>query len=308
MDGKTLKDQLRLTLRELTNSEFIDEKTSYDYLYEAALELGRLTQALNATQAITTVAGTSTYKLNSDFYSLRLVNDRNEWIVKCSDGTSDSWPSFRGYESLLYSNVTDTATIPANISVTDWETVGTNISGTASVTGSTSEAEPVLTSVTSFANVSVGDMIHNTTDGSDGVVIEVTSGTSLKTNLFHGTNNFWTSGDAFVIVPMGRKALVVSPPSGTSGLTITVPYVQSPIPVYSDFRSYRFDPAFGPALIKYAAWLYKYRDDQPNFGDAWYKFFVLQAKGRVHDTNKSYDRTRFRVNMIRRSLHDRSYR
>jgi hypothetical protein len=308
VDGKSLRNQLRLTLRELSNSEFLDEKSSYDFLYEAALELARLTQSLTAQQTITTVANQSSYVLNPDFYTLRLVNERNEWVVKYDDGSDESFIPYRSYEALLYSNITDPSSRPASISTADYQTVASNLTGTATTTGSASEAEPLLTTTTDVSAAAVGDQIHNTTDGSDGVVIEASTSHILLTNLFYGTNNFWTSGDAFVLVPQGRRVLVVNPPSLTSGHTITVDYIQTPFPVYSDFRSYRFAPAFAPALVKYAAWLYKYRDGEPDFGDKWFKFFAEQAKGRVHDTNKSLDRSRFRVNMIKRSLYDRSWR
>lgn len=307
MDGLTLRTQLQYALRELSNSEFLDEKTSYDFLYEAALELNRITQALNGTQSITTTASTSAYNLNPDFQCLRVMNDRNERVVKFDDGNSESWISERPYESVLYDNNSDETATPVSISITDYETSATNLTGTAGATDAVSTNDTTL-SGSSFGSVAVGDLVHNTTDGSQGIVTAVTSATSLETRLFYGTNNYWTSGDSYVIVPQGRKRLVVDPPNSTAGYTITVPYVQKPTPVYSPYRSYRFDSSFGPALVKYAAWLYKYRDQEPNKGDAWFKYFMQQAKGAVGATNKAYDRSRFRVNFVRRSFGDRSYR
>lgn len=250
MDGLTLRNQLQYLLRETSTSGFLDERTSYDFLYEAACEFCDLAEALHGTGTITTVDGTSAYNLPADFSGLRIWDERNQRVVKLNDGSSDYFIPFRDYEAAYYSNNTDEVAIPDSISVTDNVTQPSNLTGTATVTGSASEAEPSLTATgaTSFTTyVSVGDSIHNTTDGSSGIVIAISSATVLLTSLFYGTNNFWTIGDAFIIVPQGRKQLVVNPPSSTSGYTITVPYIQIPTPVYSDYRTYRFHPSFAPA-------------------------------------------------------------
>jgi hypothetical protein len=46
-------------------------------------------------------------------------------------------------------------------------------------------------------NVEVGDVIRNTTDGSRGIVLSVDSTTVLQTYLMGGSNNYWSSGDAY---------------------------------------------------------------------------------------------------------------
>jgi hypothetical protein len=196
------------------------------------------------------------------------------------------------------------------VSITDNQTAPSNISATATSTSAVaSDLAPLVDSAASFSTtVNPLDLIHNVTDSSDGLVISVTNGTTLQTKLWGGTNNFWTSGDTYIIVPQGRKSLVVDPPSNVSGHTITVPYIQKPNPVYSKYASYRFDPMFGPAIVKYAAWLFKYRDREPQYGDAWYQYWSNAIARATAVTNKAYDRTRFRVNMIKRSLYDRSYR
>jgi hypothetical protein len=308
MDGKTLKTQLAFLLREATTSAFLDEKTSYDFLYEAACAFAILTQAINGTQVVTTVATTSSYNLNPDFGALRLQSQRNEWLVKYNDGSFDSFIPFRSYEAVLTSNNTDAVDIPNSFSVTDVETASSNITGTANSTSPVASDQATLTSGTTMLGCAVGDTVHNVTDSSSGVIVAVTTTASIQTALFYGTNNYWTTGDSYVIVPQGRKRLVVDPPSATSGHTITIPYVQKPIPVYSDYQSYRFDQMFAPALVKYAAWLAKYRDREPNYGDAWFKYWQTQIAIAVKSTNKAYDRTKFKVNFIRRSLYDRSYR
>lgn len=310
MDGKILRNQLAFLLRESTTSSFLDEKTSYDFLYEAAIALAVATKTLHGIQTITTVDGTNAYNLNLDFLSLMLLNDQTERVIKYYDGSSYSFIPHRSYEATYISNNTDETSIPSTVSVIDNPTQPSNITGTTTATGSTSETEPLLTdSTASFTStVSVGDAIHNTTDGSDGIVIEVSTGTTLKTNLFYGTNNYWTSGDAYVIVPQGRLQLVVDPTSSTSGHYIYVPYIQRPAPVYSEYRTYRFNSIYQPALVKYAAWLYKYRDQEPNYGDAWYTYWTKQVSASSSLANKGFDRSSFRVNLIKRGYSDRSSR
>jgi hypothetical protein len=315
MDGRTLKEMLAFLINEPVTSTFLDSKTSFDFIYEAALEYNRLTQALNSTQSITTIALTSSYKLNPDFLCLRLYNDRNELVVEFSDNATVpniSFVPFRPYEQIYQALNTGAVAFPTNFGITDYETPSANLTGAATTpNGSASEDMPMLTaSAGAFIanNVSVGDFIHNTTDASDGIVLEVTSATQLKTAMFYGTKNYWTIADNYVIVKQGRKALVFDPPNLTAGYTATVLYVQKPIPVYTNYGSYRFDTSAMFAILKYAAWMYKYRDREPNFGDAFYKFWLAQVSAAVAMTNKAYDRTRFRVNFIKRSLYDRSFR
>ena len=311
MDGKNLKEMLAFFLNDPVSSSFLDSKTSFDFIYEAAIEYNRLTQSINSTQTITTTASTSAYKLNPDFLCVRLYNDRNELVVKFDDGLGNvSFVPFRPYEQIYQALNTDPVAIPSNFGITDYETPATNLTGTCTTTSSGSNP-PILTdSAAHFVTngVAIGDFIHNTVDLSDGIVLEVTSNTVLKTAMFYGTNNYWTSTNTYVLVPQGRKSLIFDPPNLTAGYTATILYVQKPVPVYTDYSSYRFDTSAMFAIVKYAAWLYKYRDRDPNFGDAMYKFWLAQVTAATAMTNKAYDRTRFRVNFIRRSLYDRSFR
>jgi len=137
MDGKTLRTQLAFLLRESTSSAFLDEKTSYDFLYEAACAFSLLTQSINGTQSITSVASTSSYTLNADFLCLRVqTTERNQWTIKLNDGTSDYWISHRDYEPQYYANNTDETAIPDSFAITDVETAPVNLTGAASATAS----------------------------------------------------------------------------------------------------------------------------------------------------------------------------
>jgi ABC-type phosphate/phosphonate transport system substrate-binding protein len=315
MDGKTLKEMLAFEINEPVTSSFLDSKTSYDFLYEAACEYNRLTQALNWTQTITTVADSTvtSYILNPDFLCLRLYNDRNELVVKFEDDETVPNVSFiplRPYEQVIQALNTDSVDFPSNCAITDYQLTQTNITGTASSTSTSADPATLPCTTGGFVvnGITVGDFIHNTTDGSHGIVTEVSGATQLKTALFYGVTNYWTSANAFTIVKQGRKVLVMDPPTATAGYTITVDYVQKPTPVYTSYGAYRFDSTAMFAIVKYAAFMYKYRDRVPNFGDALYKAWLAQVTAATAMTNKAYDRTRFRANFIKRSLYDRSFR
>ena len=309
MDGKTLLYQLRQCLQEGSTSTFLDDRISYDYLYEAASEFVRLTGSLTSTQAITTVSSTSAYNLNADFFYALNKDDTNDMYVKYNDGTSDTFIPFREYSATIYSNNTTAQDIPNSWTIQDLRTNITNISSTCTTGASLSLGEAVLVDSTApFANVSVGDIIHNISDASDGIVTAKTSTSSISTALFGGTKNYWTTSDAYVIVPQGRKQIVVDPLSKTAGHTITIEYIQKPAPVYTPYKMYRFDNTYMPAIVKYAAWMYKYRDREPNFGDQWYKHWDQAVRRAKANEGKVKDRMRFSINFNKRSLYDRSYR
>jgi len=307
MDGSIMLYQLRQLLQEGSTSTFLDERTSYDNLYEGACavvsELGLLTD----TQTITTVATQSAYDLNANYLCLFLKNDTNDYIVKYNDGTSNSWVSFREY-NYAYQDDSDDQSIPDSFSIID-KALPTNISSTATSAGASSGGQCTLTDSTApFSTVSAGDTIHNTTDGSEGIVLSVTSTSAIVTSLFGGTANDWTNADAYVLVPQARKQLFLAPPSLTAGHTITFKYICKPDPVYSDYGQYRIPSVYMPAVVKYAAWLYKYRDREPNFGDAWYKYWEMQMrKGRANE-NKTPSGQSFGVNMKKTSYSNRSMR
>jgi hypothetical protein len=320
LDGKTLKNMLYYLVNEPTGSGFIDEKTSFDFLYEAALEYNRLTETLHGTQTITTTADTSAYYLNPDFQGIRLYDTYNNLLIKFYDtsAATTQFIPFRPYEHIYQALNTTPVEIPTNFSITDGETVDAEITGSCTTDSSESTGGPKIltdsagTFTTTYSAgvdfVSVGDTIHNLTDGSCGVILNVVSTTVLHTSLFYGTDNDWDSSDNYVIIPQIRKKLILDPPNNSAGDTITVLYVRKPAPVYTDRGIYPFDSSAAFALTKYAAWLFKYRDREPNFGDALYKAWVVAVTAASSRENKSYDRNKFRVNFIKRSYWDRSYR
>ena len=297
MDGYTLTRQLREILQEPSGSAFLDDQTSYDYLFQAACEFNLRTALVSGTQVITTVANDSTYDLNTDHQRLALQDEEAKYFIKYNDGTTDSMLFLKDYSEAYYENNTTAVSIPDDFSVI-YVDPPDSISGSCLSDGSASNGECTLTGTT-FANATVGDQVHNVTDGSHGIVISKTSNTQLVTALFGGNSNDWASGDTYVVTPNGRYQLVLNPKPLTSGHTITVPYIKRPNPVYSLYRSYPFRTEHGPLLVKYAAWLYKYRDREPNYGDAFYKYFDAECRKYGSGINRGLQRGELKINFIK---------
>jgi hypothetical protein len=298
MDGKELLYKLRNLLNESADSGFMDDKTSYDNLNEAAYEFNRRAKFLRATQTITTVADQSTYDLNTDFMELYLRDYEKQPFIKINDGSTDQFIFWRDYEDIIYSNNTTSEAIPGFFSIINDSTLDTRLSSVTTSAGAASGGECTLNDTAAdFSTVNAGDTVHNTTDGSTGVVLSRTSGIALQTALFSGTNNDWSDGDSYIIQPQGKLQLVLDAPPANSGYTITIHYVQRPAPVYSDYGAFRLQRQYMDALVKYADWLYKYRDSEPNLGDGMYAYFDRQARAAQSTTNSTYRRNDVSVNL-----------
>lgn len=304
MDGKSLLRELRQILNEASDSSYMDAKLSYELLWQAAIEFTDRANCLAATQSISTVANQEAYTLNADFLKLYLKNRDNNFYTKYNTGTDSSFILFKDKASIIYQNSTASTTVPSYFYIEDEPTLNTQISSTTSLVGAKTGGQCTLTdtsSATRFANVHAGDVVHNTTDGSVGYVLSKTSNTALVTALFDGTDNDWTLADSYVIQPQGRLRLVLSPPPSTTSHTMTVYYIQRPTPVFSDYGIYRFSTQHLRAIIHYAAWLYKYRDRTPDFGDKFYQFFESYVRKGTVQLNNALNRQGFTVNFKKRA-------
>jgi len=297
MDGATLLFQLEKLLEEDSDSSFIDDRLSYQFLNEAATDLNRRTKALRTTQEITSVASTAAYDINPDYMGLYLMNSSKRFVLKYYDASTNSFITWSPYEEIVLADQSSsTASIPSHFSVIDNSTLGSAITGTATSDGDASGGECTLTdSGGGLSEAAAGDTLHNTTDGSSGVVTSVTSDTAVKCALFGGTGNDWDTNDAYVIVPQGRYQLVLDPPSSTASHTATLYYLQRPAPVYTSYAQFRFPQHFMPTLVKYAAWLYKYKDSEPNYGDKWYLFYQNESGKLASESDHIHRRKRFKV-------------
>jgi len=304
-----MKYRVQLALDEETGADFLDEKTVYDYLNEGAMEVARQTNALATTQSITTVADQTGYTLNANYLHMYLRDAGGDFFIKYNDGTTDFFIKWCPYEKIIISNNTTSVSIPDRFGITDDPTLDSQASGTATSAGAinSNSGEATLTdSAADFSDVSAGDIVHNTTDSSSGVVISKTSSTVLVTALFPddpsaSVDKDWDSSDAYVIQPQGRFRLVLDPPPSTAGHTITFYYIHKPSPVWSAFRTFRFPPHLNLATIKYASWLLKYRDREPDFGDRLFIMADNEMRRSKYIIDRSLNRNRIRVNMLARN-------
>lgn len=298
MDGYTLSRDVQELLNEDSTSGFIDSRTTYDYLYEAASQFAEATEIIKKSTTITTTASTTTYNLPYNFLNLYMRDSNKKPFLKLYNGTDYYWLYWKDYDEIYYSNNTDTVDIPYNFTIVQNETLVSNITGSTTANGAATNGLSTLTdSSAPFSNVTIGDFVYNSTDGSSGVVTTVTSTSALVTALFGGTNNDWTSSDSYGVLPKARFQLLLDPPPSTSSYTIYIPYVASPDPVYSSYSRYNLPAEYRFTLAKYAAWLYKYRDREPNFGDAWYKYYDLQVRKAKHSFLKTMNKTKFSVSL-----------
>ena len=310
MDGRTLSRELRLLLSEPSGSTYLDDKSSYDQLFKAASEFVARTRVNTSSQVITTVATQAAYTLNADFLDVWTTDDQNRKFIKYYDGSFTSFLYDRDYAAVLLANSSSSVPVPSQYSISDGPVLDL-VSGTASIAGLSVNGEATLTdtsSPTQFANVSVGDTVHNTVTGASGYVLYKTSNTVLVTALFDGTNDDWAMTDSYIIAPQGRYQIVLDPPPSTAGHTVTIQYVQRPAPVYSPYGFYRLPVDCKQALICYAAWVYKHRDREPNYASELYKYFDMEVRKVARTINKSLGRGGFKVNFIKSGFSDRSRR
>uniref|UniRef100_A0A6H1Z9P8 Uncharacterized protein n=1 Tax=viral metagenome TaxID=1070528 RepID=A0A6H1Z9P8_9ZZZZ len=312
MDGTTLAWEVAELLNESSSSSFMESKVTYDALYEAATKTVARTNCITSTQSITTVADQRDYLLNADFLKMYLVDDQSRQFVKYTDGSSnDTFIYPVSYDSIILQNNEDSADIPSGFVVRD-ATAYSLLTGTTTSAGAATGGVCTLTDFTALFTttnvVSVGDTVNNVTDGSHGVVVAVTSATALVTALFGGTANDWSDSDTYYIHRQRRMYLTLDPPPSTASETITVPYVQRPAPVYSAYYSYSIPYSLKKALVYYAAWVYKYRDRQPSFGNSWYQFWDAEVKQYGRELNTARNTKGFRVNLKKRAGGSGSYR
>jgi hypothetical protein len=302
IDGYTLLFELREALNETSASAFMNDRVSYGYLWDAALKINLNIAALTSTQTISALTSTSIYNLNPDYMGLYMRDFQKNLFIKYNDGSSDTFITFQTYEELYYQNNSTATSIPWRFSLKDITSAISNITGTASAIGTVSDGEATLTDTSSaskFSTVNPGDIIHNTTSGYHGMVIAKISETALITAIFNadGDAQSWAASDYYIIIPQGRFALVIDPPSSTASHTITVPYIKKPVPVFSPYRSYDFPFECKEALVQYAVFKYKYRDREPSFGDKFMQWFGQEVGQERKAMRKAVNRGGFTMNM-----------
>jgi hypothetical protein len=196
---------------------------------------------------------------------------------------------------------TTSVDIPTSFSIQFDDTEDDQVTGTETTGGSLVAGKATLIDSTEpFADVEAGDTVHNTTDGAMGVVLVKTSDSELVTAMFDGTNNFWTSADAYVIQPQAKYKLTLDPPPSSSGNTVTVEYLRQPKPVYSDYDSFQFPIRYQDALVFYAVGFYKYRNQMNSEGNTWFAHADKLVRLYNKSTNQTFNKRKAIVNFKKR--------
>jgi len=221
--------------------------------------------------------------------------------------SADNFLTWKDYEDIIYANrirATDAVDIPNYFSIRDKQSLSSQITGTATSAGDKAGGECILTDTsgvfTTTDYVSPGDIIHNTVDGSDGIVLSITSATALVCALFDGTDNEWDEDDTYVIQPQGRFELILDPPPDDASDTVRVWYIERPEPVFSDYGMYRFSQQAMEAIIDYAAAKYKYRDNEPEFAREFLANWDMKLKRDDANLRPMLKKKGFSVNLIKR--------
>ena len=325
MIGLDYQRRLSQLLSESVGSYWVDQKSGFDYLYEASRDFSKEVKAFHNTADIATVASQTEYSLPPDFMEILTQDGYGNKTIQFTDLSGNvSWLSRIGYGKLLWENNTTSVSNPTEFAITDGFPADRLI-GTATANGVNSGGESVLTDINAdFSSVSVGDSVVNTTRNYIGVVlstygvmttqsgqkiltqsgIPITT-TLLVTAMFDVSSSQsayanWTAGDNYFIQPQSVYDIVVNPPPATSGMIISVPYICRPFPVYSDYGSYSFATGYEEALLKYAVWLYKYRDSKGNQGDALYRYYDQQIRKAKNIHRGATTPKSFRVSFINR--------
>jgi len=313
MDGKELLYQLEKILGEDELATWMDDKTSYFYLWEGASRYVAKTNCLTAYQDITTVADQVGYVLDAEYMKLYLRDSFNRYYIRYYDQTNYHFITWKDYEEIIHANtyqlVADASQegvdVPNHFSIHDKTSLYSQITGTCTLAGDESGGECTLTDgsglFTTTDYVTPGDTIHNTTDDSHGIVISVTDATHLVCALFGGTDNEWDSSDAYVIQPQGRYELILDPPPDDADDTVRVWYVERPQPVFSDYGAYRLPQQAMEPIINYAAASYKYRDDQREFAREFLAIWDMQVKQDYVNTRPMIKQRGFKVNLKKRA-------
>ena len=296
MEGYTLKRRLVELLEETVSGSLMNDRTTYDVIYDAAKDFVKRTHYLTATQDLSVSANTAAYNLNPEFISLALLDSYNRPYIKYTVGGSDYFIYPQDYANVVLNNDTSTASVPSGFYIKDADQVK-RITGTTTSVGASVNGECILTdSTANLSSVAIGDFVHNTTDTSHGIVIEVVSATQLICALFEGTNNDWSVSDAYVIVPQARYQIVFTPTPASSA-TASIVYTARPEPVYAPYRAYKLPTDAELPICQFAAFLYKYKDRNPNYGDALYKHYELFTRKAAVDMRRGIpEKSGMRVN------------
>jgi hypothetical protein len=280
VDGKTLYRYGEQAIGGLAEQ---DKWFFYTCLNEAAEEFVRETGGLTKDLSLTTVEDQQAYALPPDFIGPAIQSMSRRFVGKYDDGTNVVFPYLTSYEKIFKENETVAKSPPDKFAVRDQQSLDSILSGVADSAGAASGGSCVLHDVgAAFVGaVYPRDVIHNVTDGSHGVVLEVADDTHLTCALFEGTNNCWAIHDEFKIVPSSGKTLYFDAPIDAAGHAFTLPYYCMPDPIFSDYGFWRFSPRSCRAICYRAAYLFALDLDVEIERHKWLNAEFEQELGRI---------------------------
>ena len=313
MDGLEMLRRVEQILGEDEAGTWLDTRTTYDYLWEGAKRFVGRIECLTSYQDITTVANQVNYALDAKFLKLYLKDRQNRYYVRYKEATSGSYSflTYKDYSEIIYANqeqlVADATQegvdVPSHFSIRDQQSLDSQISDTADNDGGSAVAGVATLTMDTvvFTDVSPGDIIRNTTDSSDGIVLTTESTFKILTMvLFGGTDNEIDANDAFIIQPQGRFELILDPPPDDASDTVRVWYVEVPAPVYSDYGTYRFRQHNMEHIVEYAAAKYKYRDNEPGFAKEFLSVWDRKVREEAYNLRPFTRERKWGVNLKRR--------
>lgn len=294
MDGKTMLKTLEGILNEEGCSPILDTFFSFEVLDKAASDYLRETKGIARTETLTTLLDTQEYSLPPDFLGLRIRDNQHRNVMRYYDNVNAlyHWPYLKSYDYLYLANranITGSQNTPDYFAITDTD-IEVQITGNAaSGSGTLVGGECTLKGATAaFSDVHARDRVHDTTESYYGIVLEVEASNSLKVALFNDGEPVATaSGNAFLIQPAAHAKIVLSDPSEVEGHTMDILYYGMQNPVYSDYRIWSFPPTACAGICKKAAFEYKYKDRQPDFGDRLYVDYLREVSQRKRDIAKT---------------------
>jgi hypothetical protein len=297
MIGALYLQQLNELLSEF-GGNWINIKISFDYLYEAAKDFSKETSSCHNTQIITTIANKSAYDLNPDFLEILSKDSHGKGIVALSAEHGTNWLSWESYSNYLQ-NDDNQPGYPSFYAVSDSSipirSIGTAVRDQDEIGGESM----LYYSIGEVPTVFPGDSVINTTQNCYGVVLQ--PGMPITTAMFDlssrgGEYSSWIENDKFIIQQQPRYQIFLDPTPNESGQIITVSYLSKPAPVYSNYGTYPFATGYEEAIVKYAAWLYKYRDSKPAMGDPLYAAYERAMRKGKNVNRKAEGVVGFRVN------------
>ena len=274
MDGKTARLFTESLIRAVSKATIVDRKLTYDLLHQGAEDFVSLVGCIKESQTVTSVDGTSTYDLNSDYLRLYLKDENprgGEYFILYSDGTTTHTVYFKSYQAVIYDNQTTEQAVPSYFTLVEKSSLPTQISSTITSAGAESGGQATLndTATTLSDSVSPRDIVHNVTQNATGIVLTVSTN-SATTAMFdaEGHPARWDSGDSYIIQPVHLMQIRFEPPSSASGHTATVHYIAKPNPVYTDYGTWQIQDQYHKAFCYWAAdaYLAQYEIDEQGKG------------------------------------------